>query len=425
MNLKSFKSYFTKEKFSWAFYDWANSAFATTVMAGFFPIFLKKYWSPDNISESTYLLGIANSISSFLLAVSAPLLGAISDRSQNKKVFLGIFCLIGAMSTGGLAFIPGGSALAAIALFSIGTLGFAGGNIFYDALLTSVSEPKDYDFVSGLGYSLGYLGGGVLFLVNVLMTLHPHWFFLSSPQEAIQISFVSVAIWWVLFSFPLFLNVKEKNSPARDTAPKNPFAELWQTLRQISHNKFLFFFLLAYLFYIDGVNTIVKMAVDYGLSLGFDTNNLITALLITQFVGFPSAIIFGILGEKWGAMKGIVFALVCYAVITIFGYTMNQVSEFYYLAIGIGLVQGGIQALSRSHFAKMIPQHREAEYFGLFNMVGKFSAVLGPLLVGAVSLYTQNARLSILVILVLFIAGGGFLFLSNKASKKLNHIPKI
>ena len=410
-----------KATFSWALYDWANSAFATTVMAGFFPLFFKQYWSGNhNTTENTYFLGVANSLASLILAITAPYLGALADLSQRKKNYLAFFATLGILGTASLYLIPFGAWPTAIACYVIATLGFFGSNIFYDALLPNLSSPKNFDFLSGFGFAMGYLGGGLLFALNVFMTLRPQNFGLLNSAEAVRLSFLMVSIWWLLFSIPLLLYVGEskiKNitSDAMSvTLISKGFAQFWKTFKELLENKPTLFFLLAYLFYIDGVNTIIKMAVDYGLSLGFDSQNLIIALLITQFVGFPAAILFGWLGEKWGPIKGIFMALSIYCGITLWGYKMSSVKEFYMLAMSIGLVQGGIQALSRSHFAKLIPANKEAEYFGFFNMVGKASAIAGPFLVGYVSLSTGNPRMSILVILIFFVIGGSFLLIHKK-----------
>ena len=407
------KSSNKKQIFSWALYDFGNSAFATTVMAAFFPVFFKKYWSHGvDIAESTYNLGVANSLGSLCLAISAPILGAIADCGSTRKKFLFGFTLLGVVMTGGLYFVEQGQWPIAVFMYVFASFGFFGANIFYDSLLVIVAKGERLDYVSSLGYSLGYLGGSLLLTVNVAMTMKPEWFGLANSSEAVRYSFLTVAAWWLVFALPLMFNVKETGEGSgvkmRD-AIKNGLKQLNETFHKIKTIKPLLTFLLAYIFYIDGVNTMVKMAVDYGMSLGFDSNNLIAALLITNFVAFPAAIGFGYLGEKWGAKTGIYIALLLYIVFTYFGYLMTTVNHFYILAGAIGLIQGGIQALSRSYYATMIPAEHTAEFFGFFNMVGKFSAIMGPFLVGYVSVTTGSPRLSILVILVFFILGAGLL----------------
>jgi UMF1 family MFS transporter len=394
--------------FAWTLYDWANSAFATTVMAGFFPVFFKQYWSAEvAVTESTFRLGLANSMASVLVVCLAPFLGALADQAGAKKKFLLFFAAMGVVMTGALYLVAMGNWVMALILYGLGTLGFMGGNIFYDSLLVSVTEKKYYDRVSAYGYAFGYLGGGLLFTFNVLMTLYPDAFGLEDAAQAVRLSFISVALWWGLFSLPLFLFVKEPVGPARQkgwlSASLRQLLETFTCLRSL---RMTFLFLLAYWCYIDGVDTIVRMAVDFGLSIGFDANNLMVALLITQFVGFPAALVFAAIATKRGAKQGIMIAIFIYLLILLWAYHMESVWEFYTLAIAIGLVQGGIQALSRSLYARLIPHNQAAEFFGFYNMLGKFAAVLGPLLMGWVGVMTGSARISILSVGVLFILGG-------------------
>ena len=394
---------------SWAFYDWANSAFATTVIAGFFPIFFKQYWSAEaSVTESTFWLGAANSLASLVIVLLAPLLGAIADRGGARKRFLLAFAALGIVMTGALYGVGQGEWVWAVTCYILALIGFSAGNIFYDALLVGVAGERKLDIVSALGYSLGYLGGGLLFALNVLMTLYPGWFGLADAAAGVRVSFVTVALWWALFSIPLLLFVSEPPAPGRVSglaAIRAGLAQLRGTFREIRRLRVVGAFLLAYWLYIDGVDTVIHMAVDYGLALGFPSDSLIVALLLTQFVGFPAAIAFGQLGERWGPRAGILVAIGVYILITIWGYFIRYPWEFYALAIAIGLVQGGVQSLSRSLYARLIPVEKAGEFFGFFNMLGKFAAVLGPVLMGAVSLLTGNPRLSILALLVLFVGG--------------------
>ncbi|MDS4031466.1 MAG: MFS transporter [Candidatus Contendobacter sp.] len=394
---------------SWAFYDWANSAFATTVIAGFFPIFFKQYWSAEaSVTESTFWLGAANSLASLLIVLLAPLLGAIADRGGVRKRFLLGFAALGIVMTGALYGVGRGEWVWAATLYVLALIGFSAGNIFYDALLVGVASERKLDIVSALGYSLGYLGGGLLFALNVLMTLYPGWFGLADAAEGVRVSFVTVALWWALFSIPLWLFVPEPPAPDRVNGLAVIRAGLTQlrgTFREVRRLRVVGAFLLAYWLYIDGVDTVIHMAVDYGLALGFPAESLIVALLITQFVGFPAAIAFGRLGERWGPRTGIFIAIGVYILIAVWGYFIRHPWEFYVLAIAIGLVQGGVQSLSRSLYARLIPAEKSGEFFGFFNMLGKFAAVLGPVLMGVVSLLTGNPRFSILSLLVLFVGG--------------------
>jgi len=406
-----------KTIFSWALYDWANSAFATTVMAGFFPLFFKAYWAnPNNLQESTFYLGIANSIASILVAAFAPFLGAIADKGTAKKKFLFIFAFLGIIMTGGLWMVGQGMWQMAILFYIAGTVGFSGGNIFYDSLITGVASEKKVDFVSSLGFSLGYIGGGVLFAINVLMYLKPALFGIADGATAIKLSFLSVAVWWAVFSIPIFLFVKEpynENTIPISKAFTQGWRQLINTFKEIKHLKIVGLFLLAYWFYIDGVDTIIRMAVDYGMALGFDSSILITALLITQFVAFPATLLYSLFAKKIGVKNAILVAIFAYGIITILGYLMNEEWHFFALAIGIGCFQGGIQALSRSLYTRIIPKHKSAEFFGFYNMLGKFAAVIGPALMGGITLYTKNNRLGILSILILFIVGGFLLIKVN------------
>lgn len=403
---------------SWALYDWANSAFATTVMAGFFPLFFKKYWSGDmSVVESTYQLGLVNSLSSFALALISPALGAIADQGAWRKKFLLLFTLIGVVGSVALGFINQGEWQLAIAAFACGLVGFTGVMPFYDALLVQVAPANRLDRVSALGYSMGYLGGGLLFSLNVAMYLSPQTFGIADGAAAIKFSFVSVGVWWLLFSLPLFLYVPEW--PAREKAKwsavvRHGFHSFVQQTRDLRRHKPLFYFLLGFLFYNDAVNTIIKMAVDYGMSVGIESSDLIKALLMVQFIGFPSAIAFGYLAEKTSPERGIWICLLVYLGVTVYASQLSTAGEFFALAATIGVVQGGIQALSRSYYARLVTPEQSAQYFGFFNMIGKFSSVLGPLLVGWVGLQVNNSRAGILVLSLFFLLGGWLFYKSGR-----------
>jgi UMF1 family MFS transporter len=398
-----------KQILSWSLYDWANSAFATTVMAGFFPLFFKKYWSLGvEATKSTFQLGLANSLEGILVAIVAPVLGAMADKADAKKKLLFFFAFLGVVMTACLFIVSQGQWVWALVIYVLASLGFSCGNIFYDALLVNVAKEREFDFVSSLGYALGYLGGGLLFAINVFMVLNPVFFHIASSAEAIRISFLSVAIWWAVFSLPIFLFVKEtpsQKSVLNFVLIKASFKELGHTLKNIKAEKNIFIFLLAYWFYIDGIDTIIKMAIDYGLALGFAEQSLIVALLLVQFIGFPAAILFGLLGQKFGAKKGIYLALFVYIGITIWSYFLKSTWEFYGIAVAIGLVQGGVQALSRSYYVSLIPKTKAAEFLGFYNMFGKFAVIIGPALMGTVAIFTHNSRASVLAIMFLLIIG--------------------
>jgi MFS transporter, UMF1 family len=404
---------------SWAMYDWANSAFATTVMAGFFPVFFKQYWSAGaDASVSTFHLGVANSLSSIIVAALTPVFGAIADRGNSRKSFLFFFTALGSLMTGCLVCVGEGNWQLASGVYVIASIGFFCGCMFYDSLIVNVAADSQYDYVSALGYAYGYLGGGLLFALNVAMILTPSSFGLSGAAQAVRLSFLSVAVWWAVFSIPIFLFVHEPReavTPSAAQAVREGFRQLASSIRRIRSFRVVLLFLIGYWLYIDAISTIIRMAVDYGLSLGFSSKNLVLALLITQFVAFPCAIAFGKIGERIGAKNGIFICIGVYFLITIWGYFMDREAEFYILAVLIGTVQGGIQSLSRSLFARLIPKKQSGEFFGFYNMLGKFAAVIGPVLMGWVSLITGNPRLSILSIGVLFLAGGAVLYFVDEA----------
>ena len=345
-----------------------------------------------------------------------------------KKRFLSFFALVGAAMTASLYRVPGSNWLQAMGVYVTAVLGFSGGNIFYDALITDVASAERMDLVSALGFSLGYLGGGTLFALTVWMVFRPYIFGIANAAEAIRYSFILVGVWWAIFSLPLLLFVKEPKidgSTMGMNTVRAGLQQLYDTFKQIRQLKTILLFLLAYWLYIDGVNTIVRMAVDYGISIGFSSKDLILALLVTQFVGFPSTVAFGYLGVRMGTKRAILAAIAVYLAISIWAAFMHSRSEFYILAAAIGLVQGGLQALSRSYYAGIIPYNKSAEFFGFYNMLGKFAAVLGPVSLGLVALIVRHAgysnniasRTSIASVSLFFIAGGLlFYFVDNEAT---------
>jgi len=377
-------------------------------MAGFFPVFFKQYWASGlSLTDSTFWLGATNASASLLVVLFAPFLGTYADKAGIKKRLLILFAVLGVLMSGALFLISAGAWQLALLIYLLGILGFSGGNLFYDALLIDVAGRDRLETVSALGFSLGYLGGGILFAINVFMLLSPNLFGLVDATDAVRYSFLSVAIWWAVFSLPIMIFVKEQRpqEPGRRHMLVLAYKELKQTLVRIHEFPMAFLFLIAYWFYIDGVDTIVRMAVDYGLSIGLESSDLLTALLITQLVGFPSALVFGRIGHYWGAKQGIQVAILIYVLVVIWAWQIQAAWEFYLLAIIIGLVQGGIQALSRALFARLIPPDRAGEFFGFYNMLGKFAAILGPLLVGWLAVLSGEPRSGILSLLVLFAVG--------------------
>lgn len=406
-----------KEVLSWTLYDWANSAFSTTVMAGLFPVFFKDYWGAGvDSSVSTYYLGNANSLSGLALAIASPFLGVLAERSSGKKSGLMVFSLLGIAMTFLLAFIPGGQFTMAAIIFGLATFGFTASFVFYDSMLVDIAPRDEYDEISGLGYAMGYLGGGLLFVFNIATVLSPETFGLADKVQAVKLSFILVAIWWLLFSLPIY-RLKLSPSKTASTSASSFLKSLGRTARQIFAHKEIFYFLLGYFFYIEGVNTLIKMAVDFGMAIGLESSDLIKALILVQFVAFPFAILFGWIGSRIGASQGLFICLGVYLIITALAIQLQEAWQFYVLAAAIGSVQGGIQSLSRSLFASLVPPDQSGEYFGFFNMLGRFSAVVGPFLMGYVSLKTQNPRSSIWVLVALFVLGLLFLTLHLRAKK--------
>jgi UMF1 family MFS transporter len=395
-------------------------------MAGFFPVFFKEFCSAgvDPVT-STARLGLVNAAAGLVAALVFPLLGAAADRGRSRKRFLLFFLCLGTLTTACLSLVQAGQWEAAALLYGVSLLGFSGGNVFYDSLLPAVADRKGMDRVSALGYALGYLGGGLLLAVNIGMTLDPARFGLAGPLQAVRASFVSVGAWWLVFSIPLFLWVREPAGEERISLGgmlREGWRTLAGTLRKVRRFPTILLFLLAYWFYIDGVDTVIRMAVDYGLSLGFAAKDLILALLMVQFIGFPAALAFGRLGDRIGTKRAVLLAVAVYILVTLGGSLMRTREDFFVMAAAIGLVQGGIQALSRSFYARIIPPGRPAEFFGFFNMVGKFSVIFGPALVGFAGLAARAAgfagtaasRIGILSVAVLFIAGGILLALVDE-----------
>ena len=406
-----------KQIYSWALYDWANSAFATTVMAGFFPIFFSQYWSnPDNLSVSTFYLGLGNSIASLIVALLAPILGAIADRGSYKKKFLIFFAFLGIVMTLGLGFIAQGMWPIALLVYIFSTIGFSGANIFYDSLLPSISNEKNVDDVSALGFSLGYLGGGILIIINFLMISYPASFGLVDAVEATKYAFISVGVWWALFSIPLMLFVEEPKfheSESLSDSVINGLIQFRNTFNDLKKLKVVATFLLAYWLYIDGVDTVVRMAANFAFTLGFDQASIMGALVLIQLVAFFATLIYIKISNYIGLKNGIYLGILGYCVILFAGYFVESITHFYIVALLIGCFQGGIQSISRSLYSRIIPEQKSAEFYGFYNMLGKFAAVFGPVLMGSVTLFLSNivddeiraARFGLLSIMILFILG--------------------
>lgn len=411
-----------KQIFSWAFFDFANSTFSTTIMAGFFPIFFKQYWSlGSDPLLTTARLGTLISVSSLIMALISPVVGTIADQKQSKKIGQFCFMLLGVFASLWMSQIPEGQWNQASLAYGLGLIGFFGSIIFNDSLLPFVAPGKNSDWVSGLGYSMGYLGGGLLFGINVFMYLKPDFFGIANGVDAIKLSYMTVGIWWFVFTLPAMIFIPEPRND-KPVLPllsvlKHTHSSIISSLKEIFGNRNLKYFVLAYWVYIDGVYTIMNMAVDLGINLGFAASDLISALLLVQFVGFPATLVLSKIAERKGCKPVILVCLIIYCITVVLATQMNVAWHFYALAAVIGLVQGGVQASSRSLFSRMVPQEKSAEYFGFFNLLGKFASILGPLLVGWVTFFAGSSQVGLLGLLVLLIAGS---ILLTKVSEPQN-----
>jgi UMF1 family MFS transporter len=404
-----------RSQLAWALNAWGNHAFSTTVLVGFFPIFFDKYWARSLPgSTSTFYLGLTNSAAAFIVMLLAPWLGALADRRGQKKRYLGGFTALGVGASAALAAVGAEQWPWALLVFAAGQIGFFASYSFNDALLVQVAEAHESDRVSAFGFALGYLGGGVLLLLNVLMVKNPQWFGLADAVAATRVSFLSVALWWGLFCLPLLRYVPE----APPVAESSGWRELWETLRKVLRDKPVLRFLVAYWLYIDAIGTLQQMALDFGVKLGFSTNTLITALLLVQFISFPAAWAFAPLAAAIGTKRAIYLGLAVFTGLSFWAYFMQSEAQFYEMAVVVALVQGGVQALSRSYFSRLIPRERSGEYFGFYNMLGKFAAVLGPLVVGVVALLTGSPHLAIMVLSVFFVLGALLLSRVQEAGRE-------
>lgn len=400
---------FDRKVLAWAFYDWANSAFALSVLAVLFPLFLGSYWSAgDPGAAVTVRLAWITAASSAVVCIIAPVFGTIADAGGYRKRFLFLLATTGAIATAVLAFVDKGNWPSALALYLVASVGFYSSTVFYDSLLIDVTEPRYYSFVSSLGFSLGYLGGAVLLALHVWMLLTPGTFGFETTDEVIRFAFVTVGLWWAIFMLPLMIFVPEQHSrlEVAGGVVRAAYSELKTTILKIGQYRNVVIFLIAYWLYIGGVFTVIFMAVNYGQRLGFSQQDLVTALLITNFAGFPATLLYGLAGHRWGPKRGIYFALAVYVVMSVWAIFMVEVRQFYIMAIVIGCVQGGVQGLSRSLYAALIPPDAPGEFFGFYNMLTKFAHVLGPMLVGIAATLSDDPKWVLLTLLPLFLSGG-------------------
>jgi UMF1 family MFS transporter len=405
----------TPEQRAWAWYDCGNSAYFTTVVTAVFPAFYASYAAAGMPAvDATTRFGLTTTIAMFMVAIASPILGAYGDFTARRKQLLMVFAAVGVLATFLLTTISEGGWMWASAIFILGNLGVSGSLVFYDSLLPSVAKPEETDRVSSAGYALGYLGGGLLLVLNLAWILSPSTFGLSSTLAATKLSFASVGVWWLLFSWPLLRHVPE---PPREVAPGEAgasplvasFKRLGHTFSEIRQYKQAFLALLAMLIYQDGVQTIIRFAGIYGAEVGVGQSQQIAAFAMVQLLGVPFAFMFGSLGARMGTKRAIFLALAVYAVAATLGYFMTNATHFFILAALIATVQGGAQALSRSLFARLIPPAKTSEYFGFYAVVERFATVLGPLVFTLSGALTGSSRAAVLFLIVFFVVGGWLL----------------
>lgn len=397
----------TKQEKSWILYDWANSAFVVTIVTALLPIYFKDVVAVGmSDANSTAYWGYVNTIVSIIVAFASPVLGIIADYENNKKKFLIFFVIIGTASSCLLSVVGEGNVLLCLIIYMIAAICFFSGNIFYDSMLVDVTKEDRMDWISSNGFAWGYIGSTIPFILCIVMILNPSLIGLSSKITAIRISFIVTGLWWFVFSIPLFKNIKQIYFIKKTkNILKDSFIRLLETLKEIRNYKNIYLFLIAYFFYIDGISTIFKMAAVYGRDVGVDGNNLLVILLATQFVAFPFALIFGKISKKLSAKTMLLIGIIIYIMISVYGFFIKTVFDYWVLAMMVATCQGGMQALSRSYFCKMIPKEKAASYFGIYNIIGKFSAIIGPFMIAIVSQITKQSRYGILSLVVLFIVG--------------------
>ena len=410
----------SKEAKAWILYDGGNSAFATTVIAAFFPIFFNDFWASGlEVEVKTAYLGWGLTISNLVLLFTSPFIGAITDVSKTTKLLFTSFAFIAIFSVAILYLIPAGSWLQALIFFGIANYCFAAGNTLYDKMLIQVSNESNIAKISSYGFAFGYLGGGVLFLINAAMTMKPELFGLDSVAEAVQWSFLSVSVWWTLFLIPILLRIKDQGENLPGAHFKKAFQKVFHTLRTVSSKKNVFIFLLAFFLYIDGVHTIMAMAADFALNLGLPSSDVIVALILVQFVAFPTTLLWSKVAQRIGDKNTLLITIFLYLIVIGYSVFLSNAIEFYVLASMVGAIQGGIQSISRSFYATLIPQNESGEYFGFYNMFGRAGAFMGPAMVAIFVTFSNDTRFGLIPIAALFIMGGIILLKVQKPNESL------
>lgn len=396
-----------KEQWSWIFYDWANSAYGIIVTTAVLPVYFKSIAQTQHVSaaSSTAIWGYANSFSTLLVSLLAPILGALADYPHFKKKMLNIFCWLGIIMTFALAIVPANQWQLLLVIYIFSAIGYSASNLYYDSFLIDVANDKEMNRISTHGYAYGYLGGVIAFMFFLVLQLTNGFGKLDGTGIA-RWSFVIAAVWWIIFYLPLQKNVHQKFSVASNSAPlTDSFKRVFQTLHHIKQYKRVAWFLVAYFFYIDGVDTIFTMATAIGMDIGVKTNELMIVMLVVQLVAFPFSIFFGWLADKTSTRKGILLGISVYFIICLYALNLKTSRDFWILALLVGTSQGGLQALSRSYFGKLIPKESGSEFYGFYNILGKFSAVMGPFIVAIVTQMTGQSTIGAASISVLFLVG--------------------
>lgn len=414
-----------KTERSWILYDWANSAYSMAITSTILPLYFKAVFANGGGSaiDGTAYWAYANSAATLLIAILAPILGTMADYKGNKMKFLKFFMTLGVGTTALLAFVPDASWGLLLGVYILTVIGFSGSLIFYDAFLVDVTPSEKMDKVSTWGFAMGYIGSTIPFIICIGIVILAQMKVLPiTVGFASKIAFILTAIWWGAFSIPLLKNVKQLFGVEKEKhIVANSFKRIFNTFKNIKEHKQLFTFMIAYFFYIDGVDTIIKMATSYGSDLGISSTNLLVILLATQFVAFPFAILYGKLAEKFSAKRMLMVGICIYIGICIYAFFLKSVLDFWILAMLVGTSQGGIQALSRSYFGKLVPKENSNEFFGFYNIFGKFAAIMGPILMGVVTQMTGKTNYGVLSIVVLFIIGGILLLKSSNGNGELAH----
>lgn len=400
----------TREERSWVIYDWGNSAYSMIVTTTIFSLFFKGYVAADYSDvDSTAMLGFANTGAALFTAILAPILGALADRQGKKPLFI-VFWVVGLLATLALAGSQQGAWLPALIIYAASHVGFYGAVIFYDAFIVDITKPDRADWISASAFGWGYIGGTIPFLFAIAMIQKPEMFGFADALMPTRLSFVIAALWWALFTIPFLRHAKQRHFiESSGNVVTESFAQLVRTFKDVRKHRNTFLFLIAFFFYIDGVHTIIKMAVPFGMDIGIDQSGLIGAIVLVQVVAFPSALAYGALAKRFGAKPLLLTAVAIYAGVTIYAFFVENITQFMIMAAIVGSAQGGVQSLSRSLYSRLIPKENAAEFFGFYDIFGKFAAVMGPALVAVGAQMMGHTRYGVLSLIVLFVIGTALL----------------